>query len=242
MGATFDSWPPHRPNSTTGSAGDRSSASSTFSSSTWSSHPPSMGSSHTTSSSFTSSSIPFSTTPKPSPPNTKPGAPGTSPYAAKFDEAEWARRAEERARQQQEQFKREQERLENERQAKTSKMLSREELIRLYENHDNKWRQLKDSDNLGWNSFAWPVFRRPSEPEEMTTSAIGAYVLSKYAPDANTKSSKDRVKDHIKRWHPDKFETRILPRVAEEEREKVKAGAGVVVRGLNELLNRNYDD
>ncbi|KAH9026268.1 hypothetical protein EDB83DRAFT_2230443 [Lactarius deliciosus] len=121
-------------------------------------------------------------------------------------------------------------------------MLSREELIRLYENHDNKWRQLKDSDNLGWNSFAWPVFRRPSEPEEMTTSAIGAYVLSKYAPDANTKSSKDRVKDHIKRWHPDKFETRILPRVAEDEREKVKAGAGVVVRGLNELLNRNYDD
>jgi hypothetical protein len=162
--------------------------------------------------------------------------------ASKFDEAEWARRAEERARQQQEQFKREQERLESERQAKTSKMLSREELIRLYESHENKWRQLKDSDNLGWNSFAWPVFRRPSEPEDMTTSAIGAYVLSKYAPDANTKSSKDRVKDHIKRWHPDKFETRILPRVVEDEWDKVKAGAGVVVRGLNELLNRNYDD
>ncbi|KAF8268342.1 hypothetical protein EI94DRAFT_1578109 [Lactarius quietus] len=121
-------------------------------------------------------------------------------------------------------------------------MLSREELIRLFENHENKWRQLKDSNNLGWNSFAWPVFRRPSEPEEMTTSAIGAYVLSKHAPDANAKSSKDRVKDHIKRWHPDKFETRILPRVVEEEREKVKAGAGAVVRGLNELLNRNYDD
>ena len=144
---------------------------------------------------------------------------------------------EERARQQQEQFKREQERLEGERQAKMGKIRSRKELIRLFENHENKWRQLKDSDNLGWNSFAWPVLRRPSEPEEMTTMAIGAYVLSKHAPDANTKSCKGRVKDHIKRWYLDHFETRILPKVVEEEREKVKAGAGVVVRGLNELFD-----
>jgi len=116
--------------------------------------------------------------------------------------------------------------------------------MKLYENHENKWRQLRDSDNLdlGWSSFAWPVFKRPSEPEEMTTSAISAYVLSKYAPDANAKNYKDRIKDHLKRWHPDKFETRILPRVVEEEREKVKAGAGVVVRGLNEMLNKNYED
>jgi hypothetical protein len=159
-----------------------------------------------------------------------------------LDEAEWARRQEERARQQQEQFKREQERLESERQAKSAKVLSRDELIRLYENHENKWSQLRNSDNLGWNSFAWPVFKRPSEPEEMTTPAISAYVMSKYAPGADTKTPKDRIKDHLKRWHPDKFETRILPRVAEEERDKVKTGAGVVVRGLNELLNKNYDD
>jgi hypothetical protein len=75
----------------------------------------------------------------------------------------------------------------------------------------------------------------------MTTSAIYAYVMSKYAPGADSKGSKDRIKDHLKRWHPDKFETRILPRVAEEEREKVKTGAGVVARGLNELLRNNED-
>ena len=248
MGASFEAPNVHRSGSTTnvtGSASDRSSASSTFSSSTgstWSSRPSSMNSSHTSNSSFSSSSVPLSSTPRPSPTSTaRPGAPGTSPYAAKLDETEWARRAEERARHQQEQFKREQERLESERQTKSAKVLSREELIRLYEHHENKWRQLKDSDNLGWNSFAWPVFKRPSEPEDMTTTAISAYVHSKYAPGAD-KSPKDRIKDHLKRWHPDKFETRILPRVAEEERERVKTGAGIVVRGLNELLNRNYED
>jgi hypothetical protein len=161
---SFESWAtPHRPGSTTGSAGDRSSASSTFSSSagsTWSSRPTLMTgsagdrSSRTTNTSFASSSIPFSTTPKPSPTTgVRPGTsrPGTSSHTPKLDEAEWARRAEERARQQQEQFKREQVRLESERQAKSSKMLNR-----LYDNHENKWRQLRDSNinNLGWNSFA----------------------------------------------------------------------------------------
>ncbi|KAF8496544.1 hypothetical protein F5888DRAFT_1704913 [Russula emetica] len=42
--------------------------------------------------------------------------------------------------------------------------------------------------------------------------------------------------------HPNKFETRILHRVVEEEREGVKTGAGVVVRGLNEMLNKDYED
>ena len=73
----------------------------------------------------------------------------------------------------------------------------------------------------------------------MTTSAISVYVLSKYGPDANTKSPKDRIENHIKRWYPDKFETRILPRVVEEELEKVLTGGGVVLRALNDMLTRN---
>ncbi|KAI0065015.1 hypothetical protein BV25DRAFT_1799877 [Artomyces pyxidatus] len=137
---------------------------------------------------------------------------------------------------------REQERLASEREAKTTKVLSAEDLARLFEMHDTKWKALKSGDGLGWNSFPWPMFKRPSEPEDITTTAVSAYVLSKHFPCDPSKSSKDRIKDHIKRWHPDKFETRVLPRVVEEEREKVKAGAGTVVRGLNELLNRNYDD
>ncbi|KAA1473618.1 hypothetical protein DENSPDRAFT_780241 [Dentipellis sp. KUC8613] len=159
-----------------------------------------------------------------------------------MDEAEWTRRQEERARKQQEQFRREQEKLEREREAKTSKVLTADDLIRLFENHENKWQALRSTDGLGWNSFPWPVFKRPAEPEEITTSAVEAYVLSKYYPSDKSKSSKDRIKDHIKRWHPDRFETKVLPRVVEEEREKVKEGAGTVVRGLNELLNRNYND
>ncbi|TFY76760.1 hypothetical protein EWM64_g7253 [Hericium alpestre] len=159
-----------------------------------------------------------------------------------LSEAEWARRQEERARQQQEQFRQQQEKAQREQEARTSKMLTAEDIIRIFESHEAKWKVLKTGDGLGWNNFPWPVFKRPSEPEDMSTPAIEAYVLSRHYPCDKSKSSKDRIKDHIKRWHPDRFETKILPRVVEEERGKVKEGAGTVVRGLNELLNRNYND
>ena len=148
----------------------------------------------------------------------------------------------ERARAQAEAFKREQERVEQEQQARVAtRGMSVADMTALFAQHTNIWKSLFSSEGLRWNDFPWPVFKRPSEPEDMTTQAIGAYVLSKNAPDAQ-KSSKDRIKDHIKRWHPDRFETKVLPRVFQTDREKVKAGAGVVARGLNELLSRPRQD
>ncbi|KAI0042958.1 hypothetical protein FA95DRAFT_1584265 [Auriscalpium vulgare] len=122
------------------------------------------------------------------------------------------------------------------------KVLSSDEIVRLFENHAVKWKTLKTANGLGWNNFPWPVFRRPSEPEEITPTAVSAYVLSRYSPVDPAKNSKDRIKDQLKLWHPDKFETKYLTRVAEDERDKVKEGAGAVSRALSELLNRNYDD
>jgi hypothetical protein len=68
---------PHQSGSTTGSAGVRNGA-SISTTSTWSSRLPPMSSSHNTNSLVMSSSIPFSTTPKPSSTGARPGAPGTS--------------------------------------------------------------------------------------------------------------------------------------------------------------------
>lgn len=133
--------------------------------------------------------------------------------------------------------------MEREKHAKTSRPLSKEETIQLFQEHDRQWARIKTSDELSWDSFPWPVFKRPFETEELTGPAIGAYVLSPYHPTDKTKAPKDRVKDHIKKWHPDRFETRILTRVRAEEKEKVKEGAGLVARNLNELLTRsNFQD
>ncbi|KAI0252880.1 hypothetical protein BJV78DRAFT_1197360 [Lactifluus subvellereus] len=108
-----DSRTAHRPSPIASTSRNAPCTSSTSAGSTWPSHPTSMANPHTTSSSFTSSSIRPSATPTPSPTIARPGAPRTSvtsPPATEFDEAEWARRAEERAMQQRKQFKRELER------------------------------------------------------------------------------------------------------------------------------------
>jgi hypothetical protein len=102
--------------------------------------------------------------------------------------------------------------------------------------HEQQWELIREAYKIRWDTLPWPVFRRPKGPEDLTTDAIGAYVLSQYYP--TDKSYKDRIKEHMRRWHPDRFETQFLPKVNEEERETVKEGAGWVVRALNELLAR----
>ncbi|TFK68563.1 hypothetical protein BDN72DRAFT_734347, partial [Pluteus cervinus] len=92
---------------------------------------------------------------------------------------------------------------------------------------------------LHWESFPWPMFKRPMGVEEITSMAVGLYLNNSHYPERSGgggKGLKDRIKEHIRRWHPDRFETKVLPRVVEDDREKVKEGAGTVVRILNELL------
>ena len=143
----------------------------------------------------------------------------------------------EQARQQQERFQKMQEEMERKRQSKQSKLVSKDEFFRLLEEHEQRWNKLVTLEALTWYSFPWPMLKVPESPEELTTIAISGYVLSPHY--SNDKPTKDRIREHIRRWHPDRFETRYLPKVRDDDREKVKEGAGVVARILNELLTRS---
>jgi len=168
-----------------------------------------------------------------------PTGPGPQASAPSPD-SEWARRQAEQARKQQEQFRREQERMERERQAKAGKILSKEEVVQLFEAHERQWSKLITYDELRWDTLPWPMLKKPSVPEDITSGAIHAYILSPHYPEKDkSRSTKDRIKEHIRRWHPDRFETKMLTKVIEGEKEKVKEGAGSVVRNLNDLLTRS---
>lgn len=137
------------------------------------------------------------------------------------------------------QFMREQERMESARQAREAKkQLTKEDVVRLFERHEDQWKSIATKDDLQWHNFPWPMLKMPSSLGDITYTSIHGYLLSPYYPDKD-RSQKDRIKDHIKRWHPDRFETKLLPKVVEEDKEKVKEGAGMVVRTLNELLTRS---
>ncbi|KAI0634952.1 hypothetical protein C8Q77DRAFT_1054803 [Trametes polyzona] len=113
--------------------------------------------------------------------------------------------------------------------------MSKEEVVRLFEEHERRWTRLANMDVLSWHSFPWPMLKSPSDPEQVTYPEVQAYVLSPHHP--GDKAPKERIKDYLRKWHPDRFETKVLPKVREEEREKVKEGAGAVARHLNKLLS-----
>lgn len=185
-----------------------------------------------------------SSTPKPTGPATPaPKPPTNSTQNPPLTEAEFQRRQAEQAQQREEQFRREQARLamlEHDRQAKAGKTMSKEDVMKLFEAHRNQWDKIQTLGSLIWEDFPWPMFKRPKAPDDLTSPAITAYMLSSIHP--QDRATKERIKDNIRRWHPDRFNSQLLPKVKESERERVSDGAGSVARILNDLLRMHSQD
>ncbi|PCH45091.1 hypothetical protein WOLCODRAFT_77617 [Wolfiporia cocos MD-104 SS10] len=116
--------------------------------------------------------------------------------------------------------------------------MTKEEVVSLFRRHDRWWKELQNMESITWSQIPWPTLRVPRIIEDLSTSAIDAYVQSPHYPDDGSKSARDRIKAQIRKWHPDRFDNLILRKVIEEDRERVQEAAGTVVRDLNELLNR----
>ncbi|KAG1836282.1 hypothetical protein DFJ58DRAFT_622816, partial [Suillus subalutaceus] len=133
---------------------------------------------------------------------------------------------------------------EQERLLKAGKALGKQDTIKLFEYHRGQWDKLQISGAvlgvLIWDDFPWPVFKRPGGPDDVTAPCITAYMLSSLHP--TDKSPKDRIKENIRRWHPDRFETQLLPKVKESDRDIVREAAGTVVRVLNDLLRSSTQE
>ncbi|KAH9034835.1 hypothetical protein EDB85DRAFT_1863549, partial [Lactarius pseudohatsudake] len=96
---------------------------------------------------------------------------------------------------------------------------------------------------LTFERIPWPVVVADTATTTTTPrldvllrhEAIREFVLSSaYSPDV---SAKDRIRAALRRWHPDKF-ARVLSQVMESDRDAVAEGMGVVVRCLNDMLER----
>jgi hypothetical protein len=120
--------------------------------------------------------------------------------------------------------------------------LTREEMTKLFERHERLWKRASEGSELAWNDFPWPMARTPNGPDDITYALINAYMQSPHWPDKEkSKTTKDRIKDQMKKWHPDRFETKFLPRVQERWKETVKLGAGNVTRHLGDLLRKENE-
>lgn len=169
----------------------------------------------------------------------------------KFLKEERERRAREREAQEREAREREaREREARERQAREqaeaqSRMAgaaqeTSQALVQLFKLYEAKWAELRANSSLSsidFRELPWPILElRCFTPEEITQEGIRTFLFHALRPFAPEKSAKDRVKLEVSRFHPDKFNNYVLPKVREDQRDLAEALAGAIVRVLTTLL------
>lgn len=104
--------------------------------------------------------------------------------------------------------------------------------------YDNQWDALKNEnfdigEPLHFAQMPWPVLAHVTLPEQITYSAVEEFL---FHPLRAVKSPKDRLRGEVLRWHPDKFDAKILSKVMVEEIEMVREASGHVVRILTQMM------
>ena len=177
--------------------------------------------------------------------------------AARLAEARRAAAEEEEARrrhaERQQQQRREQRRaLREERRQQEERTRRAREIASAWRTYEARWGLLSQRQPelgllsaLTFERIPWPVVDVPLDRTTTSTTldgmlrpeAIREFLLSSaHSPDV---SPKDRIRAALRRWHPDKF-SRVLSQVMESERGLVEEGMGIVVRCLNDMLEREH--
>jgi len=120
------------------------------------------------------------------------------------------------------------------------------------EEYDRRWKGLlaegSERRQLKFEDIPWPVFEAQAKRsstalslDDLTTEAISTFILPPHSvgvtsEEADKKDRKDRLRETMLRFHPDKFEGRLMSRVKEREKNMVREAIGQVVRALNTLM------
>lgn len=115
------------------------------------------------------------------------------------------------------------------------------------EQYGIRWRALlsiSPPETLGFDDIPWPIAtayhgkKRPPEMswnvEELTAEAIAAFLVP---VNTGQEKRKEKLRESLLRFHPDKFEGRLMKFVKDSEKEKVKEAVGQVSRVLNSLMS-----
>jgi len=87
---------------------------------------------------------------------------------------------------------------------------------------------------LAFTDIPWPTIQPPRSKYDLTFATLSDFFLSRHLPAG--RATKERLRDALLRWHPDRFEGRYLDKVRPQDREDVIEGVGIVVRYLNSIL------
>ncbi|GJJ10070.1 hypothetical protein Clacol_004296 [Clathrus columnatus] len=105
----------------------------------------------------------------------------------------------------------------------------------LWEMYEKQWVAMAQTSHLRFRSIPWPVMIQITSPEQLLPIRIAQFIF--HPMHSQGKSKEKRIREALLKWHPDRFNSKWLHKIAPEDHDKVVDGAGRVVRALNELLN-----
>lgn len=96
------------------------------------------------------------------------------------------------------------------------------------------------SADLGFGDIPWPVSARSPSISEITAEAISSFLFLRgdegHDEAGRGRARKEELRGTILRFHPDKFEGRVIPRIKDEERAAVREGANAVTRAVTTMM------
>ena len=98
----------------------------------------------------------------------------------------------------------------------------------------NHSREQTSRVQLAFTDIPWPTIQPPRSKYDLTSATLNDFFLSRHLPAG--RATKERLRDALLRWHPDRFEGRYLDKIRPHDREDVIEGVGIVVRYLNSTL------
>ncbi len=149
------------------------------------------------------------------------------------------------------------ERAEEEERRKRRSVRERLRAVETRELYETRWKTLlapsipaaSNEPTLGLADIPWPIYQTFSDKnyasssphiDDLTIDAVSTFLLppseDHQDPDVLKKERRERLRETMLRFHPDKFEGRVKPRVRAEERDAVREAVGVVARTLNTLM------
>ncbi|KAI9465280.1 hypothetical protein BJY52DRAFT_1246272 [Lactarius psammicola] len=106
--------------------------------------------------------------------------------------------------------------------------------------YDRRWAELLNSKSvdLRFGDVPWPV-RGKIEIQQLTAEAISAFLFPSGSDVGRDRTRKEVLREVMLRFHPDKVEGRVIPRIRSEDRDSVREGANAVARAVMVLMEIN---
>ena len=129
--------------------------------------------------------------------------------------------------------------------AEQARLAAQEEQIRQYFLlYEAKWNELRTSNSIppiDVREMPWPVFGIISSADQITYQDVRTFLFHPQRPGVEGKTARDKVKGEVLRFHPDKFNTRIVPKIESSQQAVAQEIAGAVARILTTMMTEEAE-